>query len=954
MVTVLVLLLLAGTTWKDGVLAQTPIAGVAGRAAGVGEASTTKPKGDQAKVIVLQESGKPSAESYARLLTPFPILRTFTVCYRIRLIRFREESTLMSYAVSDDKDNELRMDHRITGYKVSLHSKWAQTSLDTPLRVWSHFCFQYQEDNGVWEIFMDGQQRANGSFPPFDEPLLGNGAYIIGQEQDSFGGNFQQDQSYSGEIAHLSFWDSYLSQDEIIRIAECQEPKEQPLLGWSSQEWELQGEVYSQFRPLEDICSSHTRTFKMFLKRQTLQRSLHFCRVVGGILAVPKTAEENALVYEASRDQAHYCSGKVGVSYLWLGANDESEERTWMYWESERPLTWENTWRGTGPNGGAVENCLVMLYGAYPGYWSDIACLDSYSFCVPCEFEVLPVMYLKGPALCESSPFDQMYLLGEAYDGQPSLKGFFHTDIYWNSTMDVWILQSLKVAAWAMWDPRRGVHYPFGTHQWKVMSVLCGLEAGMAVNLTLSVCGKGMFTCEDGTCISLQKRCDLRVDCPDQSDEHQCSLVDVPQDYQNNIPPQPTVLNQSLAIHFTINIISFPSVATQDLTFVTTFQLLLRWRDPRLSYLNLKTDRTLNMLSEDNKRRIWTPRVFFSNAHGNVFTNLNQGSRVECVQEGSSTVGGPHHTREVNIFSGSENSLEMGQLYSVTYSCDFELLMFPFDAQVCTMKFMLVSASASYMTLVPTLANYTGKTSLIEYAIGHLTMNTLPNEEFSSVAVEVRFMRRYGFYLLTLYIPTTLLMLIAYATLYFNPDDFNSRIVVALTSLLVLSSLFTQTSNSLPKTSYFKLVDVWLFFSIVMIFNVVMLQTLVDFSQQAVLNKGSRLARAFKKIHKFLRKLGNNKDVGQGTPVQDLRASGVIITHTKTAEEAEQEEPWAANGNNWHREEPSRLPIYGRAFRRKNWSENKDVNMSLMTFSRIILPVIFCIFNACYWGAAIV
>ncbi|XP_063869502.1 glycine receptor subunit alpha-2-like [Scylla paramamosain] len=505
-----------------------------------------------------------------------------------------------------------------------------------------------------------------------------------------------------------------------------------------------------------------------------------------------------------------------------------------------------------------------------------------------------------------------------------------------------------------MWDPRRGVHYPFGTHQWKVMSVLCGLEAGMAVNLTLSVCGKGMFTCEDGTCISLQKRCDLRVDCPDQSDEHQCSLVDVPQDYQNNIPPQPTVLNQSLAIHFTINIISFPSVATQDLTFVTTFQLLLRWRDPRLSYLNLKTDRTLNMLSEDNKRRIWTPRVFFSNAHGNVFTNLNQGSRVECVQEGSSTVGGPHHTREVNIFSGSENSLEMGQLYSVTYSCDFELLMFPFDAQVCTMKFMLVSASASYMTLVPTLANYTGKTSLIEYAIGHLTMNTLPNEEFSSVAVEVRFMRRYGFYLLTLYIPTTLLMLIAYATLYFNPDDFNSRIVVALTSLLVLSSLFTQTSNSLPKTSYFKLVDVWLFFSIVMIFNVVMLQTLVDFSQQAVLNKGSRLARAFKKIHKFLRKLGNNKDVGQGTPVQDLRASGVIITHTKTAEEAEQEEPWAANGNNWHREEPSRLPIYGRAFRRKNWSENKDVNMSLMTFSRIILPVIFCIFNACYWGAAIV
>lgn len=64
--------------------------------------------------------------------------------------------------------------------------------------------------------------------------------------------------------------------------------------------------------------------------------------------------------------------------------------------------------------------------------------------------------------------------------------------------------------------------------------------------------------------------------------------------------------------------------------------------------------------------------------------------------------------------------------------------------------------------------------------------------EFSSVSVYVRFQRRYVFYLLTLYIPSTLLIIIAYATFFFNPQDFNSRIVVALTSLLVLSSLYTQ------------------------------------------------------------------------------------------------------------------------------------------------------------------
>lgn len=102
---------------------------------------------------------------------------------------------------------------------------------------------------------------------------------------------------------------------------------------------------------------------------------------------MPQTADENALLYTSSRDKANTCSGNVGESYMWLGANDEGVERQWVYWGSGEHVKWEHRWRGTGPNGGVVENCLVMLHGDNPGYWSDIACLPSYAFCVPCEFE---------------------------------------------------------------------------------------------------------------------------------------------------------------------------------------------------------------------------------------------------------------------------------------------------------------------------------------------------------------------------------------------------------------------------------------------------------------------------------------------------------------------------------------------------------------------------------------
>lgn len=65
--------------------------------------------GMEALVLELQASGEPSDSSYARLATPLPSLTSFTLCYMIKVNRFREESTFLSYAISDDRDNEFRI-----------------------------------------------------------------------------------------------------------------------------------------------------------------------------------------------------------------------------------------------------------------------------------------------------------------------------------------------------------------------------------------------------------------------------------------------------------------------------------------------------------------------------------------------------------------------------------------------------------------------------------------------------------------------------------------------------------------------------------------------------------------------------------------------------------------------------------------------------------------------------
>ena len=47
-------------------------------------------------------------------------------------------------------------DHRTTGYKVSVHSTWAKTKLQTPLIFWSHWCFTFEESSDSWVIYKNG------------------------------------------------------------------------------------------------------------------------------------------------------------------------------------------------------------------------------------------------------------------------------------------------------------------------------------------------------------------------------------------------------------------------------------------------------------------------------------------------------------------------------------------------------------------------------------------------------------------------------------------------------------------------------------------------------------------------------------------------------------------------------------------------------------------------------
>merc|ERR1719225_2243433 len=82
--------------------------------------------------------------------------------------------------------------------------------------------------------------------------------------------------------------------------------------------------------------------------------------------------------------------------------------------------------------------------------------------------------------------------------------------------------------------------------------------------------------------------------------------------------------------------------------------------------------------------------------------------------------------------------------------------------------------------------------------------------------------------ILTIYLPTVLILTIVYATNFFKDFFFEAVVTVNLTSLLVLTTLFISVSDSLPKTAYVKLVDIWLIFAQLVPWIEVLLHTAMD------------------------------------------------------------------------------------------------------------------------------
>ncbi|XP_053712822.1 glycine receptor subunit alpha-3-like isoform X3 [Synchiropus splendidus] len=248
---------------------------------------------------------------------------------------------------------------------------------------------------------------------------------------------------------------------------------------------------------------------------------------------------------------------------------------------------------------------------------------------------------------------------------------------------------------------------------------------------------------------------------------------------------RPNFKGPAVNVSCNIFINSFGSIAETTMDYRVNIFLRQQWNDPRLSYAEYPDD-SLD-LDPSMLDSIWKPDLFFANEKGAHFHEVTTDNKL------------------LRIFKNGN------VLYSIrltlTLSCPMDLKNFPMDVQTCIMQ--------------------------------------LESWKFTCIEVRFHLERQMGYYLIQMYIPSLLIVILSWVSFWINMDAAPARVALGITTVLTMTTQSSGSRTSLPKVSYVKAIDIWMAVCLLFVFSALLEYAAVNF----VSRQHKELLR-FKRHHK--------------------------------------------------------------------------------------------------------
>jgi hypothetical protein len=370
--------------------------------------------------------------------------------------------------------------------------------------------------------------------------------------------------------------------------------------------------------------------------------------------------------------------------------------------------------------------------------------------------------------------------------------------------------------------------YPIGRQKWHMEDPSCDHVDRMKT-LTLSQCYiETEFTCDSGDCIEIEKRCNGNRECADGSDEQKCNMMYLPDSYQRKDAPPRLEENHDLELVLKVDVMKIDLINTLDKTVTITVNVNVEWYDKRLKFSNLIMGRE-NSVPDKATKTIWLP------LHGLILENAIIGEikydklkSIHVTPQLPIPIS-PDFAYENVLYDGSNTLIEVNQRMKIKFDCPFEVRRFPFDDQKCELFFKMDSHKQSNVVFIrDDHVVYNGRLTVDQFIIRPMTSYTSNTDNSTRFVLVIPFRRNPSNQLLKTFLPTFLLGLLGYSTIFIDTKRPGDRFMGSATMILVLATWISVISGDLPKTSYIKLIDIWFVWHVTTTFSIVIYHIVLD------------------------------------------------------------------------------------------------------------------------------
>ncbi|ESP02704.1 hypothetical protein LOTGIDRAFT_138000 [Lottia gigantea] len=249
-------------------------------------------------------------------------------------------------------------------------------------------------------------------------------------------------------------------------------------------------------------------------------------------------------------------------------------------------------------------------------------------------------------------------------------------------------------------------------------------------------------------------------------------------------------------VHADILLRSMGPISELDMVYSLDCYFRQTWVDQRLS-LNISLENV--SLGIKILERIWHPDTVFyngQNSYLHIITTPNKFLRIS-----------------------PDGGILYSQRLTIRANCMMNLKKFPLDIQQCPLYFGSFAYSTSDVKY-----KWRGKLTSPVDIYPHLTLSTfdligypmtnytsmVKGEYHSVLAVKFYLRRHAGYFIIQVYVPCALLVVLSWVSFWINREATADRIALGTTTVLTMTILGIENRNDFPKVSYITALDLYI------------------------------------------------------------------------------------------------------------------------------------------------